>query len=104
KRVTAHGLKGDKRTELPRPRRWPSLACPVEWQDAGRTGKEPEGGCPLLGSDFLHQLSAPKAPRFRRGQILGIEAVEKAKGGGALIGCGHVMLLPVVLPRQAARP
>jgi hypothetical protein len=34
-------VEGGKHTERRRPRRWPSLACPVEWQGAGRTGTEP---------------------------------------------------------------
>jgi hypothetical protein len=59
--------EGDKRTERPRPRRWPRLACPVESQGAGRTGTEPEGGRLVLGGDFLQQLSVPKEPRFRGG-------------------------------------
>jgi hypothetical protein len=58
--------EGDKRTEQPRPRRWPSLACPVEWHGAGRIGTDPEVGCPVLGGDFRNQLSVPKVPRFRR--------------------------------------
>jgi hypothetical protein len=62
--------EGDKRTERPRPRRWRGLACPVEWQGAGRTGTEAEGGRPVLGGDFLHHFSLPNAPRFRRGHTL----------------------------------
>jgi hypothetical protein len=46
-----------------------SLACPVEWQGAGRIGTEPEGGCPVLGgaiacTDCLHRLPAPEGAKI----------------------------------------
>ncbi len=57
---------GDKRTERPRPRRWSSLAYPVESHSAGRIGTEPEGNRPVRGS-----ISCTNFPSRRRQDSVG---------------------------------
>jgi hypothetical protein len=59
--------EGGKCAERPRPRRWLSLACPVERQGAGRAGTEPEGGCPVLGG----AISCTDCPSRRRQDSVG---------------------------------
>ena len=56
-------VEGGKRTERPRPRRWPSLACPVEWKGARMTGTEPEVGRPVLGGRFPAPIIHPEGAK-----------------------------------------